>query len=116
MTGYIDNVIASQAAHGRPADCPVMLWLEDQRGRPDDDVRADLVQRPEWEGWHSLEGIFWVRDYAPDERAKIQCLYANHIASKPKDSSWRSMVAKSVIKLADKLDPDARATLAAWLG
>jgi hypothetical protein len=44
-------------AKGRPRDCPLLVWLQDQAERDPDTVREEMTRRPEWEPVTSYEAL-----------------------------------------------------------
>lgn len=75
----IDVVTRHHVARGRPRDCPLLVWLNAQEDRDPNDVRRDMVARPEWKPQFSAEGLAVTRS------PPGQAIYAQALASAP----WR---------------------------
>ena len=89
----VENLIAYHLKMGRQPDCPMILWLEEERDKianiakpelvevAEDRLRAKLVKRPEWSATHSYEALMVTKDYPEPRRSRVQGLYLDHIIS-----------------------------------
>lgn len=88
---FLDTLISDHDAAGRPADCTIRVWAEEQKSLLDaiedpttreareDFLRAELVGMPDWKPSWSARGIIAVKDYSEPRKARVQEFYARHI-------------------------------------
>lgn len=115
----IDSIIAVHRAEGRPLDCPMIQWLEQQRGRTDEDqIRRELVARPDWHPLFSRDGLAQAgAELTGEERKRVQQIYFDHlIRAGAKSEKLRPFIGLKAKARPDLFDPDIAAQIAAWSG
>lgn len=119
IMNLVDSIIAVHVAAGRPADCPLIQWLEQQRSRTEEDeIRRELVARSDWHPLYSRDGLTQAgQTLVGAERRRVQQIYLDHlIAAGARSDKVKRFIALKAKSEPDLFDPDIAAQIAAWSG
>lgn len=96
----LNAVVDTYTPPRTPANCPIRAWavaseaeLNALTGQALVDreiqLRAQLLQLPDWHTIHSVKGIQATRDYGTARKRAAQVQYAKHIAAADGAKAWR---------------------------